>query len=69
MNEDVRALKDDLENLFLQKSSSRRIPTSVLSKIQKIYGLNFSVHGVLDTINKLKNMICQPCKIGSHMVY
>ena len=52
MNEDVRALKDGLENLYSQKSTSKRIPTVILSKIQKIYGLNFSVHGVLDTINK-----------------
>ena len=34
MNEDVRALKDALENLNTQKSTSRGILSSIFSKMQ-----------------------------------
>ena len=34
MNEDVRALKDALENLNIQKSTSRGILSSIFSKMQ-----------------------------------
>jgi len=39
MNEDVRTLKDDLENLIRRKSTSRRILTGILSKNKKLVNL------------------------------
>ena len=35
MNKDVRALEDALENLNTRKSTSRRIPTVILSRLSE----------------------------------
>ena len=43
LNEDVRALKDALENLNTQKSTSRRILSSIFSKMQNEFKPRFKL--------------------------
>ena len=67
MNEDVRALKDALQNLNARKSTSRIIVSEVFCrKILKVMNLsktlssNFSVRGVLHQHDKqVKNDDCE----------